>query len=137
MTRLKTVGRYNNDILTCFMTDPNMPLLTITSAGYNGPPVLSEAIYSSPRFFWVPVFGTKPANGGSHHYSILDMRPAFLTDQPITATRANNLGCPAISPSCVTINGIGFKNGAANRLSVFFFNIKALPNMLGNAPSSD
>ena len=94
----KTVGPYNNDILTCFMTDPNMPLSTIGSAGYTGPPVLSEAIYSSPRFFWVPVFGIKPANGGSHHYSILDMRPAFLTDQPITATRANNLGCPAISP---------------------------------------
>ena len=76
----KTVCPFNNDILTCFMTDPNMPLSTITSASYNGPPVLSEAIYSSPRFFCVPVFGTKPANGGSHHYSILDMRPAFLTD---------------------------------------------------------
>ena len=133
----KTYGPYNNDILTCFMTDPNMPLSTIGTGSYTGPPALSEAIYSSPRFFWVPVFGVKPSNGGSRHYTVLEMRPAFLTDQPMSATRANNQGCADVSGSCLTVNGIGFKNGAANRLNVFFFNIKALPNILGNAPSSD
>jgi hypothetical protein len=55
----------------------------------------------------------------------------------VTSTRANYHGCAAVSGSCLTVNGIGFKNGAADRLGVFFFNIKALPNMLGNAPSTD
>jgi hypothetical protein len=133
----KTYGPLNNDILTCFLTDPTTTLATIASASYAGPPLLSEAIYSSPRFFWVPVFGTAPSSGGSQHYTIIDMRPAFLTDQPLGATRANNAVCAAPGGACTTYNGLGFTNAGINRLTVFFFNAKALPNLGGNAPTAD
>ena len=133
----KTYGPLNNDVLTCYMTNPTMQLSTIASPSYAGPPVLSEAIYSSPRFFWVPVFGTPPSNGGSQHYTIIDMRPAFLSDQPLGATRANNSVCATPTSPCTTYNGLGFTNAGVNRLNVFFFNVKALPNIAGNAPTAD
>ncbi|MEP6817224.1 MAG: Tad domain-containing protein [Marmoricola sp.] len=132
-----TYGPLNNDLLTCFMSNLTMPLSTIASASYAGPPVLSEAIYSSPRFFWVPVFGTPPGNGASGHYTVLGMRPAFLTDQPLGATRQNRTACSAPGGSCFTYNGLGISNSGVSRLTVFFINEKALPNLAGNAPTAD
>ena len=45
------------------------------------PPLLDRSIFDSPRFFYVPVFKIQPNFGGSSMYSIIDFRPAFITDE--------------------------------------------------------
>jgi hypothetical protein len=55
----------------------------------------------------------------------------------MSATRANNQGCTDVSGSCLTVNGIGSRTAPPTGCTSSSLNIKALPNMLGNAPSAD
>ena len=119
-----TVGGYsiNNDTLSCFLTNTTTTLADIESSSYAGPPVLSPDIIKSPRFFFVPVFGTEPATGTSKAYPIIEFRPAFLTDQPVTATQGT-----APNPG----NGITMCcSNKVQSLNFTLFSPKALPDYL-------
>lgn len=111
----------SNDVLTCFLTDGSTSLATIVDKNYAGSPVLSADIYESPRFFWQPILAVEPTSGGSTRYSIVDFRPAFLTDEIVAPTTIRN------SHTATTANGITLQGGQIKQLRVVFFNAKALP----------
>jgi hypothetical protein len=114
--------KINDDLLTCFFTNDTTTIQNISQEVYGGGTVLSPDIYSSPRFFWQPVLGVDPSSGGSNRYSIVDFRPGFITDQPLTATKANMaLG------AATGHNGFTITSGKVETIKVVFFNIGALP----------
>lgn len=119
-TRVINNVSINNDTLSCFFTDDTTNIGDITSSTYSGGPVLSSAIYNSPRFALVPVLGAQPGNGNSNKYEIVDMRAAFITDQVASATRST----PATATNGVQMSSNG--NSLAS-LQVVFFNANALP----------
>ena len=114
----------NNDVLTCFLQD-GVTLSTIENPGYTGPAVLSCDVFDSPRFFYQPVLQVRPSGGGSNHYSIIDFRPAFITDQAPGAIKGTG---PA-----TTDNGVVISNGAVTQVNVVFFNNNALSSECENA----
>ena len=111
----------NNDSLSCFFTNDTVNIGDIASASYNGGAVLSPAIYDSSRFALVPVFATQPSNGGSQLYTIVDMRPAFITDQLASATKSS----PVTSHNGVTLGNNGQHDIAS--VQIVFFSKNALP----------
>lgn len=117
----------NNDNLACFLTDSTVNVGDISASTYTlGHPVLSQAIYNSPRFAIVPVLGVQPSNGSSDDYQIIDIRPAFITDQPMTATKLNQ--------QVSSTNGISLSSTGQHdieSMQVIFFNKAALPDMPG------
>ena len=113
----------NNDTLSCFMVDPATPLSTIASSSYSGGPALDPAIYNSPRFLYVPVVRTDPSQGRSSNYSVVDMRPAFITGET-NASTYNNQAFSSSGDNGLTLNNSGNK---ITSLGVVFFNSKALP----------
>lgn len=120
----------NDDTLSCFLTT-DATIGSIANASYAGGPVLSPDIYSSPRFFWVPVLGSRPPDrGGSQFYSIVDFRAAFLTSETNASTKAS----PILSD---TNNGLTFSTNGVSSMGVVFFNINALPADAGTVDPSD
>ena len=112
----------NNDTLSCFFTDDTTNIGLIDSPTYTLPgPVLSPAIFNSPRFFFVPVFGTEPSNG-TKNYQIVGFRPGFITDQVDSATRMTPL------PTGST-NGLTGSGATLSSVQVIFLNPSALPPM--------
>ncbi len=114
----------NNDLLTCFLADTSTSLGDVARRNYSGGPKFVPAIYSSPRFGWVPVFTQETVSGGSNLYSIVTFRPAFITDQPMSATKANS------STNASTANGLGSTTSGTFKLhtiKVVFLNPGALP----------
>lgn len=113
----------NNDTLSCFLNQDGISIGDIAQSSYPfDHPVLSPAIYSSPRFALVPVLAVQPSNGGSNHYQIVDIRPAFITDQPLSATRG---------AAASATNGLTFATSPAGKLAsiqVIFLNPGALPS---------
>lgn len=121
---------FNNDTLSCFMTDPSMPLSTIASASYSGGAALDPAIYDSPRFAYVPVVAQDPSHGGSAHWSIVGMRAAFITGE----SASSKYNAQAWAPnSSATDNGITMSGSRVTSVQVFFFNDSALPSQGGGA----
>jgi len=118
----------NDDTLTCFMTDPTMPLSTIASPSYSGGPALDPSIYSSPRFCYVPVLKEKPGNGASADYWIIDFRPGFITGESSTSTYNNQTFVGASSDNGVVLDQSGNR---IETLGVVFFNANALPRTGG------
>jgi hypothetical protein len=80
----------NNDVLSCFITDPNVSVGEITKPSGAPQHVLSVDIFKSPRFFWVPVLSTDPS-GGAGSYAVVEMRPVFITAQADDAKKASPL----------------------------------------------
>lgn len=119
----------NNDTLACFLIpSTDKTLGDISTPGYAGPEVLDPLVYGSPRFFWVPVFNAQASHGTSSLYPIIDFRPAFLTDQPLTANKTN-------LPSPTATNGLLVNNNGITAMTIIFFNINALPaNADGSRP---
>lgn len=117
-TTVKLGVTINNDPLTCFLTDPTVHLGDIYSPSYAGPPVLSSDIYNSPRFGYVPVLATRPGNGASQRYQIIEFRPSFITDQTASAMKGDP---PSAS------NGIITKNNSVESVQVVFLSAAALP----------
>lgn len=111
----------NNDTLSCFLTDDTTNLGTISSSGYAGDPVLSAAIFNSPRFMLIPILQVQPTSGGSRTYQIIGFRPAFLTNQPNSATRAS----PVSGDNGLTLD----RHGDIESVQVRFINGNALPPM--------
>jgi hypothetical protein len=117
----------NDDILTCFFTDDSVTIDQISKPSYSGPAVISPKVFSSPRFFWLPVVAVDPVNGTSQEYSIVDFRPAFITDQPLNATKVNRY------TGTTTHNGLLIESGQLKTLKVVFFDIDALPETVDNS----
>lgn len=115
----------NDDTLTCFFLDDSATVADVSASTYTydgGEPVISSDIYSSPRFYWVPVLKVKPRHGGAEHYAIVDFRPAFISDQPMTATRT----APATSDNGVKVDG-----NDVTQISVIFLNKDAIEDPHG------
>lgn len=120
----------NDDTLSCFMTNPAAPLSSIASGSYNAGPALDPAIYDSPRFGYVPVVSTMPTSGGSNHYAIVEMRPAFITSESNASTYTTQQFVDGTSAT--TTNGLTIPVNKVTSLRVFLFNSNALPNSGGN-----
>ena len=120
----------NNDLLTCYLTDDTTTLGDVARRNYTGTVKFDPAIYESPRFGWVPVFGAQPTSGGSQRYSLVDFRPLFITDQPMTATRANRL--TGSGPGMT--NGLGLHGGKLATIKVVFLSVGALPDGQAQTP---
>jgi hypothetical protein len=120
----------NNDVLTCYFTNGTTSIQDITQANYNGGPVLDPAILKSPRFFYVPVLKVQPTTGGSNKYSIIDFRPAFITDETATTTSIKG------QHTGTSDNGLTVQGNDIKQIKVVFFNLKALPSE-GDIPIID
>ena len=118
----------NNDVLSCYLIN-GKSLADITARNYSGDAVLDPSIYDSPRFFFVPVLQVEPSSGGSNRYSIIDFRPAFLTDEDVAAhvdqgrPTSPSPGSGNTSPG----NGISIEQNQIKQMKVIFFNFDALP----------
>lgn len=110
---------FNNEVLSCYLTDTTTTLASISTSAYNGPAVLDKAIFSSPRFIYVPVLADE-ASGASDNISIIDFRPAFITDEALNATKGTR--------TATAENGVRIERNDVTQMTVIFFNIKALPN---------
>jgi hypothetical protein len=103
----------NNDTLSCFLL-PGKQLIDVQSPLYAGGAAFSPDLLSSPRFAYIPVLKVAPTVGGSDYYSIIDFRPAFITDEAP--------GTPATAD-----NGIMVDSSGIREIKVFMFGIDALP----------
>jgi Flp pilus assembly pilin Flp len=115
----------NNDTLTCFFLNTTTHISDVdtdpTKGGYNGTvPLISDAIYDSPRFAYVPVLQVQPANGGSKKYQIIDFRACFITDQPPSSVKGD--------PPGSTSNGIITDVNGVHSVQLVFLNPNALPS---------
>jgi hypothetical protein len=116
-----TVGGYslNDDVLSCFFTDTSIRVGDVTKSTYTGEPVISPAIFDSPRFVWVPIITSPPS--GKKDVSIQGFKPGFITDQPASGTK----GSPG---STVTIpNGLTLSGTKVREMKIWFINPDALP----------
>jgi Flp pilus assembly protein TadG len=113
----------NNDTLSCFLTN-GKTLADVESPSYSlaDGPAFTADLLSSPRFAYVPVLKVRPDNG-TKTYSIIDFRPAFITDEAP--------GSPA-----TTDNGVTIEQNDVKTLKVFFFSINSLPHD-GDVPLID
>lgn len=109
----------NDDVLSCFFTDPSIRVGDVTKSTYTGEPVISPAIFDSPRFVWVPLI-TDPPNG-KKDVSIQGFKPGFITDQPASGTKG--------SPGATTgvPNGLTLSGTKVREMKVWFINNDALP----------
>jgi hypothetical protein len=122
----------NGDLLTCFFSDPST---TIAQAiGHTGTDALfTQDIWSSPRFFLVPVFDSDPP--GSKPYPIRRFVAGFIADQPTGATRSNML------ENAGSTNGLflSWKGGkpSLGAIRVIFFPLSTLPPPREGGPLTD
>lgn len=125
---LNVAGRnVNNDVLSCYL--PTGVTVGQISQEVGAPEhVLDEAIFDSPRFFWVPMISgaVKPANGD---YALVDYRAVFITDESSFAYK----GCGCASSR----NGIAASSTQISLLQVVAFNADSLPEttVSGGGPS--
>jgi hypothetical protein len=110
----------NNDVLTCFFLSNTTHISDVIDPAYAGTPLISSAIYDSPRFGYVPVLKIQPSSGGSKKYQIIDFRACFITDQPPSAMKGDG-------PSTAS-NGFVLDNNGVHAVEVIFLNANALPN---------
>ncbi len=109
----------NDDVLSCFFTDPSIRVGDVTKSTYTGAPVISPAIFNSPRFVWVPLI-TDPPNG-KKDVSIQGFRPGFITDQPASGT-LNAPGATVGVPNGLTLSGTKVRE-----MDIWFIHPNALP----------
>ena len=108
----------NDDVLTCFITNGATidDLVHGTDAAKEA---LSSDIYTSPRFFWVPVLDTDPSTG-IKYWPIVGFRPGFISDQDPSATRS--------APGTVSpLDGLTADSSGIREVKVILFDESALP----------
>jgi Flp pilus assembly protein TadG len=123
----------NGDLLTCFFANSGTTInQAITYSGSS--PLFTQDIWSSPRFFLVPVFDTDPP--GAKPYPIKRFVAGFITDQPSTASRSN-MG--TLSGSAQNGLFLSWKAGkpTLGALSVVFFPTSTLPDPPDGGPLVD
>lgn len=113
----------NNEVLSCYLTNTTTTLSQISSSSYPGPVVFSPDIYSSPRFFYVPVVSKAPSNG-KKSYPIIDFRPAFLTGEGPATTKGASV---YLTGDDATTNGLTIDKNAVESFRLSFINLNALP----------
>ncbi|MGH3507267.1 MAG: hypothetical protein ACRDO2_08705, partial [Nocardioidaceae bacterium] len=118
----------NNDVITCFFLDDSTTLAQIIDPAYTGDPLISKDIFKSPRFYWLPVLKDEPISGTSNEYSIIDFRPAFITDMEPTSTKQVRIMGP-------TNNGLTVESNNITTMKVVFFNVLALPRTVEGGPT--
>lgn len=111
----------NDEVLSCYLTNSTTTLGEVSSSAYPGPVVFSPDVYSSPRFFYVPVVSKAPTNG-KKSYPIVDFRPAFLTGEGPTSTKGASVYLDDPGD-----NGLTLSNNAVESFRVSFINLNALP----------
>lgn len=121
----------NDDVLTCYLTDAGTRVADVARPSYSGGRKVSADIFDSPRFFWVPVIGTRAAEG-TNRYAITDFRPAFLTGQTGNATPVS----PGVMQPGMD-NGIEFGSAGIDRLHVVYLHPDALPESISDGPVTD
>jgi len=110
----------NNDVLSCFLP-PGTPVSAIATTGSPAPTgILSDAIFDSPRFFWVPVVA-RAERDGKKFLAIKTFAPAFLTDESLAATKDASDAGPT---NGITMNGGGTQ---VSSVQVIAFDPAALP----------
>jgi hypothetical protein len=92
---------------------------------------LSADIFSSPRFFWMPVIATEPTSGHSDRYPIVDLRAGFISDQPLVASRLYPYESSVSTHAGVMFDG----HRKVRSLQVILFDADALPETA--APTGD
>lgn len=117
----------NDDTLGCFLKS-GKTLAQVTADDYAGGSAFIPELFESPRFAYVPVFEVRPNSGGSQTYSIIDFRPAFITDQDPT--------CSAPSYCATADNGLTIGPSGVTHMKVIFFHIDSLPRD-DNSPTID
>ena len=110
----------NDDVLSCFFTDPSIRVGDVTKATYTGEPVISPAIFDSPRFVWVPLITDPPS--GKKDVSIQGFKPGFITDQPASGTKGSP-GATVNVPNAFTLSGTKVR-----QMDIWFINANALPS---------
>jgi hypothetical protein len=126
--------KINNDTLSCFFTDSKTTVGDVDTKTYSlSGPAFSSAIWSSPRFVWIPVISC-PCTGNSTNYEIIDFRPAYITDQLNSATKST----PLTSCSNTVCNGLtlGQNGHSIAPLQVVLLNIASLPAPPSGGPVS-
>jgi hypothetical protein len=108
----------NDDLLTCFITN-GASIQDLVNGTATANQALSSDIYSSPRFFWVPVLDTDPSTG-KKSWPIVGFRPGFISDQSLTATHT---APGSISP----LDGLSADSSGIREVKVILFNESALP----------
>lgn len=109
----------NDDVLSCFFTNSTIRVGDVTNASYTGEPVISPAIFDSPRFVWVPLITSPPS--GKKDVSIQGFKPGFITDQPASGTK----GAPGATVT--TPNGLTLSGTKVREMKIWFINANALP----------
>ncbi|PKH44433.1 hypothetical protein CXG46_00605 [Nocardioides alpinus] len=109
----------NDDVLSCFFTNPSIRVGDVTKATYTGEPVISPAIFQSPRFVWVPLITSPPS--GKKDVSIQGFKPGFITDQPASGTSGSS-GATVTVPNGLTLSGTKVRE-----MKIWFINPDALP----------
>jgi hypothetical protein len=110
----------NNDVLSCFLP-PGTAVAEIATASSPAPTsVLSDAIFDSPRFFWVPIVA-RAERDGKKFLAIKTFAPVFLTDESLTSTKTASDAGPT---NGITMNGGGSQ---VSSVQVIAFDPAALP----------
>ena len=108
----------NDDLLTCFITN-GAHISDLVAGNSVGTQALSADIFSSPRFFWLPVLDTEPSTG-TKYWPIVGFVPGFISDQDATATRE---APGTISP----LDGIAADPNGVTEVKVILLSEAALP----------
>ncbi|GAA5137152.1 hypothetical protein GCM10023339_77070 [Alloalcanivorax gelatiniphagus] len=119
-----TVSSYslNDDVLSCFFTNPTTRVGDVTKSSFTGEPVISPAIFDSPRFVWVPII-TEPPSGASQNVSIQGFKPGFITDQPASGSAGSHATTSTGVPNGLTLSGTKVRE-----MRIWFIHPNALPS---------
>lgn len=108
----------NDDLFSCFIIN-GARIQDLVNGNTVAEQALSADIFSSPRFFYIPVVQLEPFTG-KKSWPIVDFRPGFITDQAVSATNA--------SPGSISAhNGIVAEPSGVRELHVILFNEISLP----------
>jgi hypothetical protein len=119
----------NDDALTCFFTNDSVSVGQVSPDDPATTPVpahvISADLFTSPRFFWIPVISYDAAHGHSTGYPILRFQAAFLSGQVDSATRTNPNPGGYASPN----NGVIVDKNSLEQLFVVLIDSRALPEI--------
>lgn len=115
----------NNDVLTCYFTDPSVTIDQVSQTTGAPSNVISESIFDSPRFFYLPVLSNDP-NRGTKSWPIIEFRAAFLTGQPGAASSTD----PMLSTTMAAgvENGLVCDNNGVEKVRVVLLNEASMPD---------
>lgn len=105
----------NDDVLVCFINNGH----SVGDVIAGEPASLSAEIFTSPRFFQIPIIPEQAAHGASGAYPIIGFRPGFITDEPAPTT--------AQPVSVSGDNGLTIEHNKVRELRVVLFPPEALP----------